>query len=197
MKSIADSFLFFLAYNFLRQSRTRNFRDRSSRPPVLHELGVGFLVGAFSKFLTTPIANVVTRMQASSALAERSTQTPVESSSFRSIALKIHCEKGIRGLWTGCSASSVFTFNISLTFFFFENSKRALLSQSQRRDTSRQDTFLLAAISKALVSVITFPFSLAKCRAQLSSRSVTTEPGTKSQEILEKSSSTTQSEVQK
>lgn len=197
VKTIADSFLFFLAYNFLRQSRTRNYKDRSSRLPVLDELGVGFLAGAFSKFLTTPLANVVTRKQASSALAKPSTQKPVDSGSFRSIALEIHCEKGIRGFWSGYSASLVLTLNPSLTFFFFENLKRALLSQSQRLDTSPQATFLLAAISKALASVITYPFSLAKSRAQLSSRSVTTEPGTNSQETLKKSSPTMQSEVQK
>ena len=194
VKTMADSFLFFLAYNFLRQSRTRNYRDRSSRLPVLDELGVGFLAGTFSKFLTTPLANVVTRKQAS-AMTIPSTQNSVDSRSFRSIALEIHSEKGIWGFWSGYSASLVLTLNPSLTFFFHENLKRALLSRSQRQDISPQATFLLAAISKAFASVITYPFSLAKSRAQLSSRSVTTEPATNSQDILKRSSSTTQSKV--
>ena len=192
VKTIADSFLFFLAYNFLRQCRTRNYTDRSSRLPVLDELGVGFLAGAFSKFLTTPLANVVTRKQASSVLTKPSAPKPVDSGSFRSIALEIHCEKGIRGFWSGYSASLVLTLNPSLTFFFFENLKRALVSRNQRRDTSSQATFLLAAISKALASIITYPFSLAKSRAQLSSRLVTTEPGSNSQDISRGSSRTTQ-----
>ena len=187
VKTMADAFLFFLAYNFLRQSRTRSSRDRSSRLPVLDELGVGFLAGAFSKFLTTPLANVVTRKQAASALTKGSTEESVDSSSFRSIAREIHCEKGIWGFWSGYSASLVLTVNPSLTFLFFEKLKRVLVSQSQRRDTSPQVTFLLAAISKALASVITYPFSLAKSRAQLSSRSVTSEPGTDSPDTLKRS----------
>ena len=195
VKTIADSFLFFLVYNFLRQNRTRKFKDRSSRLPVLDELGVGFLAGAFSKFLTTPLANIVTRKQASSVTTKSSTQKSVDSGSFRSIALEIHCEKGIRGFWSGYSASLVLTLNPSLTFFFFEKLKRALVSRSQRRETSPQAAFLLAAMSKALASVITYPFSLAKSRAQLSSRSVTTEPDTNSQDSLKRSSSTTQSQV--
>ena len=187
VKTMADAFLFFLAYNFLRQSRTRSSRDRSSRLPVLDELGVGFLAGAFSKFLTTPLANVVTRKQAASALTKGSTEESVDSSSFRSIAREIHCEKGIWGFWSGYSASLVLTLNPSLTFLFFEKLKRVLVSRSQRRDTSPQATFLLAAISKALASVITYPFSLAKSRAQLSSRSVTSEPGTDSPDTLKRS----------
>ncbi|KAL8793174.1 MAG: hypothetical protein Q9195_004204 [Heterodermia aff. obscurata] len=196
VKTIADAFLFFLAYNFLRQSRTRKYGDRSSRLPVLDELGVGFLAGAFSKFLTTPLANVVTRKQASSALTKRFTQKSVDDSSFRSIAQEIRCEKGIRGFWSGYSASLVLTLNPSLTFFFFEKLKRALVSQSQQGNTSPQATFLLAAISKALASVITYPFSLAKSRAQFSSPSVTTEPGTNHQDLLKGSSSTGQSKIE-
>ena len=193
VKTIADSFLFFLAYNFLRQSRARNSRDRSSRLPVLDELGVGFLAGAFSKFLTTPLANIVTRKQASSVLTKPSTHNSVDSNSFQSIALEIHCQKGIQGFWSGYSASLVLTLNPSLTFFFFENFKRALVSRSQGGDTTPQATFLLAAISKALASVITYPFSLAKSRAQLSSRLPTTEPRTNNHDTLKRSSSTTQS----
>ena len=195
VKTIADSFLFFLAYNFLRQSRTRNYTDRSSRLPVLDELGVGFLAGTFSKFLTTPLANVVTRKQAS-ALTKCSTQTSVDSRSFRSIALEIYSEKGIWGFWSGYSASLVLTLNPSLTFLFFENLKWALLSRSQRQETIPQATFLLAAISKALASVITYPFSLAISRAQLSSRLVTSEPGTESQDILKTPPARTQSKVE-
>lgn len=49
-KTIADSFLFFLAYNFLRQSRIRSSKSLSKHLWVLDEMGVGFLAGASLNF---------------------------------------------------------------------------------------------------------------------------------------------------
>jgi len=165
-KTIADSFLFFLAYNFLRQSRIRSSKSLSKHLRVLDEMGVGFLAGAFSKFFTTPIANIVTRKQTSSMLSARTPSENTDQGSVRFIALQIHAEKGLRGFWSGYSASLILTLNPSLTFFFFETLKRTLLSRNQRSDPSAQATFFLAAISKSLASSITYPFSLAKSRLQ-------------------------------
>ncbi len=181
-KTIADSFLFFLAYNFIRQSRIRSANTSSKHLPVLDELSVGFLAGAFSKFLTTPIANIVTRKQTSSMLSGQVPGKTMDHGSVRSIALQIREEKGLRGFWSGYSASLVLTLNPSLTFFLFETLKRAVLPRSQRENPSAQATFLLAAVSKALASSITYPFSLAKSRLQVShtkvsrSTSVKTDP---------------------
>ncbi|KAL9074745.1 MAG: hypothetical protein Q9161_002114 [Pseudevernia consocians] len=168
-KTIADSFLFFLVYNFLRQTRVRSSKSSSKHFPVIDELSVGFLAGAFSKFLTTPIANIVTRKQTSSMLSGRDPAKDTDQGSLRSIASQIRAEKGVQGFWSGYSASLVLTLNPSLTFFFFEAFKRTLLPRSQRQSPSPQATFLLAAISKAMASTITYPFSLAKSRLQSSS----------------------------
>ena len=172
LKTIADSFLFFLAYNFIRQSRLRSRKSSTKHLPVVDELGVGFLAGAFSKFLTTPIANVVTRKQASTMLSGRHKGREVKSDSVRSIALQIYSEKGLQGFWSGYSASLVLTLNPSLTFFLFETFKRSLLPRKHRSEPPPQSTFLLAAVSKAIASTITYPFSLAKSRAQASSKPV-------------------------
>lgn len=169
-KTIADSFLFFLAYNFIRQSRLRSSKSSSNHLSALNELSVGFLAGAFSKFLTTPIANIVTRKQTSSMLSARSPSKATRQGSVRSIARQIREEKGIQGFWSGYSASLILTLNPSLTFFFFETLKRSILPRSQRANPSAQSTFLLAAISKACASSITYPFSLAKSRLQASGR---------------------------
>ena len=169
-KTIADAFLFFLSYNFIRQSRLQSRSPKATHLPVLDELSVGFLAGAFSKFLTTPIANIVTRKQTSSMLSARSTQKTVKHSSARSIAKHIHSEKGIRGFWSGYSASLILTLNPSLTFFFFETLKRILLRQRKRANPSARAIFILAALSKACASSITYPFSLAKSRLQVSNR---------------------------
>jgi Mitochondrial carrier protein len=164
-KSIADAFLFFLAYNFLRQLRISRLDGKAKHLPAMDELSVGFAAGAFSKFLTTPIANIVTRIQTSSMTSE-------STATASSIARQIRREKGIRGFWSGYSASLILTLNPSLTFFFFETLKRATLPRSSRDHPSPQTTFLLAAVSKALASTITYPFSLAKARAQVSPKSI-------------------------
>ena len=139
---------------------------------MTEELSVGFLAGAFSKLFTTPIANIVTRKQASSMLAARSPQKSSNPATVRSIALQIRSEKGLQGFWSGYSASLILTLNPSLTFFLYETFKRTLLPRSQRANPSSQATFLLAAMSKAIASTITYPFSLAKARAQASSQFV-------------------------
>ncbi|MCJ1473044.1 hypothetical protein MMC13_001693 [Lambiella insularis] len=172
-KTVADAFLFFLAYNFLRQSRLRSAKYSTHHLPALDELSVGFLAGAFSKLLTTPIANIVTRKQTASMLAARDTDnSSKKSATVSSIAAQIRSEKGLRGFWSGYSASLVLTLNPSLTFFLFETFKRALLPRAQQQNPLPASTFFLAAISKAIASTITYPFSLAKARAQVSSKSV-------------------------
>lgn len=170
-KTIADSFLFFLAYNFLRQTRFRARGGSVYHLPVTEELAVGFLAGAFSKLLTTPVANVVTRQQAASLLAPNEPQRPRETS-MRAIADRIRSDNGLKGFWSGYSASLVLTLNPSITFLLFETFKRLLLPRQKRSDTAPQVTFFIAAISKAIASTITYPFSLAKSRAQASSKSV-------------------------
>ncbi|KAI9762211.1 MAG: Histone H4 [Chaenotheca gracillima] len=175
-KSMMDAFLFFLAYNFLRQRRLQAKGGRSKTLPVLEELNVGFVAGAVAKLLTTPIANIVTRKQTDAMVAARSGRSDETSQmSVADIARAIHHEKGLRGFWSGYSASLVLTLNPSLTFFLFEFLKRVLIPRSRRDDPGGRAIFLLAAVSKAIASSITYPFSLAKARAQASNRSRTTE----------------------
>lgn len=136
---------------------------------------MGILAGAFAKLLTTPVANIVTRKQTSALVSSRSKPGVASSSrqaSVRDIASQIHSEKGLQGFWSGYSASLVLTLNPSLTFFFYETFKRSLLPRTERDNPSTLATFLLAAMSKAIASTITYPFSLAKARAQASSRTV-------------------------
>ena len=101
-------------------------------------------------------------------LSSRNAIKDTDRGSLRSIASQIRAEKGVQGFWSGYSASLVLTLNPSLTFFFFEALKRTLLSRNQRQSPSPQTIFLLAAISKAMASTITYPFSLAKSRLQSS-----------------------------
>ena len=168
-KTIADSFFFFLTYNFLR-SRRIAARGSESRHglPAMEELAVGFLAGSFTKLLTTPLANIVTRKQVSALTKvqdESSNNGPHEEPSTSKIFHDILNEKGPLGFWSGYSASLILTLNPSLTFFLFETFKR-LLPQSRRDNPPPIATFLMAAFSKSCASAVTYPFSLAKSRAQ-------------------------------
>lgn len=159
-KTIADSFIFFLLYDYLRRGRVRK-NGGNHNLPALEELGVGFVAGATTKLCTTPIANVTTRQQAA-ALANKGGRTP----SSMEIANNIRTADGLSGFWSGYSASLILTLNPSLTFFLFEFLKRVTLPKSKRENPPAFATFFLAALSKACASSVTYPFSLAKARLQ-------------------------------
>lgn len=119
------------------------------------------MAGAFAKLFTTPLANIVTRKQtAASGKGGDKNQTTSD------IAARIRKEKGIAGFWSGYSASLILTLNPSITFFLNEFLKRVILPRAKREKPSAALTFLLAALSKSVASSITYPFSLAKTRAQ-------------------------------
>jgi hypothetical protein len=177
-KTVADAFLFFLCYSFLREYRLKANGSKSTALPVLDELTVGFLAGSFAKLWTTPLANIVTRKQTSAltSTGEKSDKSGdenihISSPTTEELAAQIYEEKGVLGFWSGYSASLVLTLNPSITFFLFETFKRLSLPRSKRENPPPAITFLLAAFSKAIASSITYPFSLAKARAQVRSTS--------------------------
>ncbi|KAL4780961.1 hypothetical protein BJX76DRAFT_350516 [Aspergillus varians] len=165
LKNVLDAFLFFLAYETFRQRRiTARYGPRRQSKnivlPVLDELAIGVLAGAFSKLFTTPLSNIVARKQ-----------TSKTSCSSSDIASKIRSEKGIGGFWSGYSASLILTLNPSITFFLNGMLKYALRRRDKREKQSAAVTFLVAALSKSMASSITYPFSMAKTRSQVSGAS--------------------------
>lgn len=167
-KTVADSFLFFLAYTTVRQRRiaarfgaARVGKSKHVMLPVMDELSIGILAGAFAKLFTTPLANIVTRKQTATSRKDTPKEVPTSE-----IAARIRSEKGLLGFWSGYSASLILTLNPSITFFLNEVLKYTLLPREKSHRPSPAVTFFLAAISKAAASSITYPFSLAKTRAQ-------------------------------
>ncbi|CAI6341051.1 unnamed protein product [Periconia digitata] len=169
LKGVADSFLFFLGYTYIGQKR-RNALG-STKLSALDEIGIGVVAGAISKLFTTPVQNVVTRKQTAALMAARDPASATSRNiTLKDIALQIRDEKGLQGFWSGYSASLVLTLNPSITFLLHKVLLRLLVSRDRRSDPGAQTTFLIAAISKAMASTITYPFSLAKTRAQVSSQ---------------------------
>ena len=190
-KAVVDSFMFFLGYTFLRQYEQR--RTGSQRLSVSKELGVGVAAGSFAKLLSTPIQNIVTRQQTAALVAARdptSSTTPGESDklSIKDIALQIRQERGITGFWAGYPESVILTLNPAITFAV-DNAITRLLPSRYRESSGPQVRFLVAALSKAIATTITYPAMLAKSRAQAKSTS-TEEEGAETggaPEVLEKS----------
>lgn len=169
LKGVADSFLFFLAYTYIGQKRRA--AQKSQKLSALDEIGIGVLAGAFSKLWTTPIQQIVTRKQTAAMIAARNPNSTMSSNlSTKDIALQIRHEKGLSGFWSGYSASLVLTLNPSITFLLHKMLLRLAVPRDKRSNPAAWTVFLLAAASKALASTITYPFSLAKTRAQVSSQ---------------------------
>ncbi|CAO2653847.1 Nn.00g105800.m01.CDS01 [Neocucurbitaria sp. VM-36] len=169
VKGVADSFLFFLAYSYIRQKRL-SARDGGKSLPALEEIGVGVVAGAFSKFFTTPIQQIVTRKQTAAMMGSDPTTSIPPLTNTADIAREINREKGLQGFWSGYSASLILTLNPSITMLLHKVLLRLLVPRAKRDAPGARITFLLAAISKALASTITYPFSLAKTRAQVSAQ---------------------------
>ncbi|KAF4548789.1 putative mitochondrial carrier protein 21 [Elsinoe fawcettii] len=170
-KSIVDAFLFFLVYTFLKQRKLQGTSAKSL--PVPDELRIGIAAGAFAKFITTPIQQIVTRKQTAAMVAARdpSSSLPpdqVKNLSIKDIALQIRSERGITGFWAGYRASLILTLNPGLTFLFHNILSRTLLPRERREKPGPKMTFLIAALSKAFASATMYPVSLAKTRAQIS-----------------------------
>jgi len=180
--------LFFLAYTAFRQRQQKKLGTKTL--PVFHELSVGIAAGALSKFITTPIQQIVTRKQTAALVAARdktSSLPPGMASklSIKDIFLQIRSERGLKGFWAGYSASLILTLNPALTFLLQNLLKRTMLPRSQRDKPGPKALFLIAAMSKATASTVTYPFSLAKTRAQVS-RPMAEETQRKSPSYLEK-----------
>lgn len=175
-KGIADSFLFFLAYSYVRQKRL-TARGSGKSLPALEEIGVGVVAGAFSKLFTTPMQNIITRKQTAAMLSQESSTTIPPLTSTRDIAWEIKREKGIQGFWSGYSASLILTLNPSITMLLHKVLLRLMVPRAKQDDPGARITFLLAAVSKALASTVTYPFSLAKTRAQISTQKPTSTTG--------------------
>ncbi|KAH7043991.1 mitochondrial carrier domain-containing protein [Macrophomina phaseolina] len=179
VKSVADSFLFFLAYTFVKSSRQARKADPKKALPAFEEIAVGMVAGAFSKFWTTPVQNVVTRKQTASMVAARDRTSSSSSASAqlgaRDIARQIRREKGVAGFWSGYSAALILTLNPAVTFLLHESLLRVLVPRARRADPGSRLTFLIAALSKVVASTITYPVALAKTRTQVSSQAPAAE----------------------
>ena len=121
----------------------------------MYELLRGALAGALGQTTTLPLSVVVTRQQ---------TQAQHTKDTFWTIAKQIVHEQGWTALWTGLKPSLVLIVNPAITYGFFERLKQLLLTQ--KRSLNALDIFLIGAIAKAIATILTYPYIMAKVQMQ-------------------------------
>ncbi|KAI5460061.1 mitochondrial carrier domain-containing protein [Mariannaea sp. PMI_226] len=156
-KSVVDSFLFFGFYNYLRKRPRQHQAQRSRRSKLFEELAIGAIAGAFARFFTTPVSNVVTRKQMSSG-----------EQTLREMLVDAWKQGGIQGLWSGYSATLMLTMNPSITFFVNRRLAERIIPVLEDEDFPvAWIAFLIAAWSKATATAITYPLQTGKTRLQV------------------------------
>lgn len=113
-----------------------------------------------SKFFLTPFNTIATRKQTHAMLYPNAKSTGIVT-----IYHDIMREKGITGFWSGYSASAFLSLNPSITFLLYESLKG--FAGGKRRKLKGAETFLLAAVAKAIATGMTYPLAVARSRAQI------------------------------
>lgn len=151
LQTFSSNFSYFLIYTSIRKKYMR----MKGIPSTAMELLLGALAGGLSRCVTTPISVMTTRKQTS-------------IRSYSQIMHQILEDHGIIGLWSGLCPSLVLTVNPAITYGLFERLKRILVSDKKHRLTS-SETFCLGALTKALATIVTYPYIMAKARLQSNS----------------------------
>ncbi|ORE01252.1 mitochondrial carrier [Rhizopus microsporus var. microsporus] len=156
LATVLSSFIYFYCYTALRNVQEK-LNTRMGKPNaqlnIAQELFLGAEAALISRFFTTPVSNVTTRLQ-----------TNGGNGGFRATAMSVFDQKGITGFWTGYRASMVLVSNPSITYFVFEKLKAFYLQTKKKSSLSSFEVFLFSALSKSIATMITYPFIFLRTR---------------------------------
>lgn len=171
--TLLSSFIYFYCYTALRnlqEKMNKSMGKSSVALNVYQELFLGAEAALISRFFTSPVSNITTRLQ-----------TGKKQQSFMEIAKEIYDEKSITGFWTGKKgrnveswashththtqtcfigyrASIVLVSNPSITYFVFEKLKAFYMRTYNKTALTSLQTFLFSALAKSVATMITYPF---------------------------------------
>lgn len=157
LATVLSSFIYFYCYTALRNVQEKlntNMGKSSAQLNVAQELFLGAEAALISRFFTTPVSNVTTRLQTAGH----------NEKGFKDIAREILKEKGITGFWTGYRASIVLVSNPSITYFVFEKIKSIYMRTQKKSSLTGLQVFLFSAIAKSIATMITYPFIFLRTR---------------------------------
>ncbi|CAO3617198.1 unnamed protein product [Cunninghamella blakesleeana] len=149
LATLLSSFIYFYCYTSLRniQEKWNKSWGKPTQLNIYQELFLGAEAALISRFFTSPVSNITTRLQTSST-----------KQTFMEVAKDIYNEKGITGFWTGYRASMVLVSNPSITYFTFEKLKGFYLQTTGNKTLTSLQTFLFSAFAKSVATMITYPF---------------------------------------
>ncbi|KAI9488142.1 mitochondrial carrier domain-containing protein [Zychaea mexicana] len=151
LATVLSSFIYFYCYTALRnvQEKLNTNLGNKAQLNVAQELFLGAEAALISRFFTTPVSNVTTRLQTAGK----------ECKGFKQTVRDIYEERGgLKGFWTGYRASILLVSNPSITYFVFEKAKAFYLRAYKKTSLGSVEVFLLSALAKTVATMVTYPF---------------------------------------
>ncbi|KAI9687414.1 MAG: ADP/ATP carrier protein [Bogoriella megaspora] len=150
----STNFAYFYWYTVVRQLYLTY--AKTQRPGTAAELSLGAAAGALAQLFTIPVAVVTTRQQ---------TQPKGDKKGLIDTAKEvIESEDGWTGLWRGLKASLVLVVNPAITYGAYQRLKEVAFPG--KTNLRPWEAFVLGAASKAMATVVTQPFIVAKVGLQ-------------------------------
>ncbi|KAI0749678.1 adenine nucleotide transporter [Daedaleopsis nitida] len=199
LNTFSMQYAYFLFYSFVRTSYIKRLAAKrpagSAAPPLstAAELLLGAAAGALAQIFTIPVSVIATRQQIGRSLdktkgkakgkaadleADGSAKAEKEEydDSLLGVAREIIAEEGVTGLWLGIKPGLVLTVNPAITYGMFERVKSImLLAKGETNPNAKLSpwmAFSVGALSKALATIVTYPYIMAKVRIQARSADI-------------------------
>ncbi|GLE02385.1 hypothetical protein PINS_up011223 [Pythium insidiosum] len=182
--TVFSSFAYFYWYSFLKQATERRTGHAISTGA---NLLVAALAGALNMSMTLPLEMINTRAQITDdddSEDDSAAQKPAHKSTW-AIVQEIYAENGVLSFWKGYVPSLVLVSNPSINYTVFDSLKLRVQQWKQQRTNAKRlvaltmlEAFVLAAVAKAIATIITYPVIRAKVLMQAQKKTV--EDGDKS-----------------
>ncbi|KAG2520683.1 hypothetical protein JM18_006069 [Phytophthora kernoviae] len=179
--TVSSNFAYFYWYSFLKTAV-----EKHSSTPIT--TGMSLLMastaGALNMSMTLPLEMINTRAQIQHSDDEGSDADEKEEGKKQNrtmwgIAKEIYAENGLMSFWKGFIPSLVLVSNPSINYTIFDklklqlqHSKMAASNAKRLSSLSALEAFILAAIAKAVATIITYPIIRAKVLMQAQKKQV-------------------------
>jgi len=152
LTTLVNQFVYFYFYETLKPIYYRGKNQTSTALQLI----LGIHSASLNCIVTTPLNVVVTHIQ-----------TSLANDGVVETCQKIFHKGGLSAFWKGLRPSLILTINPAITHLCYERLRGFLLQK--KKTLSAYDIFIIAAISKTIATVITYPYIMAKVRLQANS----------------------------
>nr|CCA18786.1 Mitochondrial Carrier (MC) Family putative [Albugo laibachii Nc14] len=168
LHTMISNFAYFYWYSFLKHLTQKRWMKGKQITTSLRLL-IATLAGAINMTMTLPLEVINTRAQLST-----ENDTSPKTKGILPLSSEIYHEDGLMAFWRGYVPALVLTSNPSINYTIFDQLKDTLqrwkqsnmTKHSQQATFTALEAFLLAAISKAIATIATYPIIRAKVLMQ-------------------------------